>query len=143
MGRLWIAEFEQALPCQEPYLYDWDTDGIGDMDDDLHLFYLNPGNYFITVYDSLTCRDTATITIENDFQVFIPNAITPNADGFNDNWDIRGINNFPTASILIFDIQGQVIFQHSNILMEIISHGMGRTLIINFYLLQIIIIKLF
>ena len=111
-----IAEFEQAGPCQEPYLYDWDTDGLGDMDDDLHLFYLNPGNYFITVYDSLTCRDTATITIENDFQVFIPNAITPNADGYNDTWDIRGINNFPNASILIFDIQGQVIFQHSNII---------------------------
>ena len=109
-----IAEFEQPGPCQEPYLYDWDIDGLGDMDDDLHLFYLNPGNYFITVYDSLTCRDTATITIENSFEVFIPSAITPNNDGYNDTWDIRGINNFPTATILVFDIQGQVIFQHNN-----------------------------
>ena len=110
-----IVEFGQGGPCQEPYLYDWDTDGIGDMDDELHLFYLNPGNYFLTVYDSLTCRDTATITIDNNFQVYIPNAVTPNADGFNDTWDIIGINNFPTASILVFDIQGQVIYQHSNI----------------------------
>jgi gliding motility-associated-like protein len=109
-----IAEFEQAGPCQEPYLYDWDSDGLGDMDDDLHLFYLNPGNYFITVYDSLTCRDTATITINDDYQIFIPTAITPNADGYNDTWLIRGINNFPSASILVFDIQGQVIFQHNN-----------------------------
>jgi len=102
-------------PCQEPYLYDWDIDGTGDLDDDLNLFYLNPGNYFLTVYDSLTCRDTATISIGNNFQVFIPTAITPNADGFNDNWVIKGINNFPNASILVFDIQGQVIFQHNNI----------------------------
>ena len=109
-----IAEFEQPGPCQEPYLYDWDIDGLGDMDDDLHLFYLNPGNYFITVYDSLTCRDTATITIENSFEIFVPSAITPNNDGYNDTWDIRGINNFPTATILVFDIQGQVIFQHNN-----------------------------
>ena len=86
-----IAEFEQPGPCQEPYLYDWDIDGLGDMDDDLHLFYLNPGNYFITVYDSLTCRDTATITIENSFEIFVPSAITPNNDGYNDTWDIRGI----------------------------------------------------
>ena len=28
---------------------------------------------------------------------------------------IKGINNFPNASILVFDIQGQVIFQHNNI----------------------------
>jgi gliding motility-associated-like protein len=109
-----IAEFEQAGPCQEPYLYDWDIDGLGEMDDDLHLFYLNPGKYFITVYDSLTCRDTATITIENSFEIFVPSAITPNNDGFNDTWDIRGINNFPNATILVFDIQGQVIFQHNN-----------------------------
>ena len=109
-----IAEFEQPGPCQEPYLYDWDIDGLGDMDDDLHLFYLNPGSYFITVYDSLTCRDTATITIENSFEIFVPSAITPNNDGYNDTWDIRGINNFPTATILVFDIQGQVIYQHNN-----------------------------
>jgi gliding motility-associated-like protein len=109
-----IAEFEQPGPCQEPYLYDWDIDGLGDMDDDLHLFYLNPGNYFITVYDSLTCRDTATITIENSFEIFVPSAITPNNDGYNDTWDIRGINNFPTATILVFDIQGQVVYQHNN-----------------------------
>ena len=81
----------------------------------MNLFYLNPGNYFLTVYDSLTCRDTATISIGNNFQVFIPTAITPNADGFNDNWVIKGINNFQNASILVFDIQGQVIFQHNNI----------------------------
>ena len=44
----------------------------------------------------------------------MPSAITPNNDGYNDTWDIRGINNFPTATILVFDIQGQVIFQHNN-----------------------------
>ena len=110
MVRLW-----NLIPRQEPYVYDWDIDGMGDIDDDLNLFYLNPGNYFLTVYDSLTCRDTATITVENNFQVYIPTAITPNNDGFNDTWKLKGINNFPNASILVFDIQGQVIYQHSNI----------------------------
>ena len=112
-GNPWL-DCGTSQPCQQPYNYDWDIDGLGDMDDDLHQFYLNPGDYFITVYDSLTCRDTATITIENNFQVFIPTAITPNNDGYNDTWDIRGINNFPTATILVFDIQGQVIFQWNN-----------------------------
>ena len=113
-GNPWL-DCGPTLPNQEPYEYDWDIDGMGDMDDDLNQFYLNPGNYFLTVYDSLTCRDTATITIGNTFQVSIPNAITPNNDGYNDTWKIRGINNFPNASILVFDIQGQVIYQHFNI----------------------------
>ena len=112
-GNPWL-DCGTLQPCQQPYNYDWDIDGLGDMDDELHQFYLNPGDYFITVYDSLTCRDTATITIENNFQIFVPNAITPNNDSYNDTWDIRGINNFPTATILVFDIQGQVIFQHNN-----------------------------
>ena len=112
-GNPWL-DCGTLQPCQQPYNYDWDIDGLGDMDDDLHQFYLNPGNYFITVYDSLNCRDTATIKIENSFEIFVPSAITPNNDGYNDTWDIRGINNFPTATILVFDIQGQVIFQHNN-----------------------------
>ena len=101
-------------PCQEPYVYDWDIDGLGDVDDQLHQFYLNPGDYFLTIYDSLSCSDTSTITVEGDFQYFIPTAVTPNADGFNDTWNILGINNYPDAKIKVFNIQGQIIFEHNN-----------------------------
>ena len=102
-------------PCQEPYLYDWDIDGLGDVDDQLHQFYLSSGNYFLTIYDSLSCSDTSTITVKGDFQIFIPDAVTPNADGINDTWDILGINNYPNASIKVFNIQGQIIFEHNTI----------------------------
>jgi gliding motility-associated-like protein len=101
-------------PCQEPYLYDWDIDGLGDVDDQLHQFYLNSGSYFLTIYDSLSCSDTSTITVEGNFQIFVPDAVTPNADGINDTWDILGINNYPNASIKVFNIQGQIIFEHNN-----------------------------
>ena len=68
----------------------------------------------MTIYDSLSCSDTSTITVEGNFQIFVPDAVTPNADGINDTWDILGINNYPNASIKVFNIQGQIIFEHNN-----------------------------
>jgi gliding motility-associated-like protein len=41
----------------------------------------------------------------------IANAITPNADGVNDYWQITGIENYPKATVSIFNRNGQLIFE--------------------------------
>ena len=77
---------------------------------------------FINVTDENGCVGISNFYLEIDCitnnesltNIVFPKFITPNNDGYNDTWDIRGINNFPTATILVFDIQGQVIFQHNN-----------------------------
>lgn len=47
----------------------------------------------------------------------IPNAITPNGDGINDYWNIKGIEKFPDAVVQIFNRNGQKVFN---------SRGYGR-----------------
>jgi gliding motility-associated-like protein len=41
----------------------------------------------------------------------IANAITPNADGVNDNWHITGIENYPKAVVSVFNRNGQPVFE--------------------------------
>lgn len=41
---------------------------------------------------------------------FIPNFISPNGDGYNDTWEIRGMNKYPDARMQIFDRYGKLFF---------------------------------
>jgi len=51
------------------------------------------------------------ILIEPKSTVTFPNAFTPNDDGENDTWDIEDIEYFPTASVSIYNRNGQRIFR--------------------------------
>ena len=95
-----------------PYVYDWDIDGLGDLDDGPNLFYINPGQYQLNVYDSLGCTDSTLVDIASNFQIYIAEAITPNNDGFNDTWVILGLYNYPQAEIKVFNSFGQIVFEN-------------------------------
>jgi gliding motility-associated-like protein len=41
----------------------------------------------------------------------IANAFTPNGDGINDYWNIKGIENYPAALVQVFDRYGQIVFE--------------------------------
>ncbi len=71
-----------------------------------HNFHdLNIGTYTFTVRDQNNCRDSITLQIEGVIE--IPSFFTPNGDGYNDYWEIFGLNNFPDAQIVIFDRFGK------------------------------------
>lgn len=61
------------------------------------------------------CEDTVVkiLVVEEDFQVFIPNAFTPDDDGLNDSFTIkgRGIRDF---SLIIFDRWGEKVYETSD-----------------------------
>ena len=40
-----------------------------------------------------------------------PNTLTPNGDGFNDTWEIPGINDYPGAEVVIHDRWGQIVYR--------------------------------
>ena len=71
---------------------------------------VNPGNHLVTVTDTNGCTNLST----NVFIIGYPTFFTPNNDGFNDYWNIIGLENQPTANIFIFDRYGKLLKQISS-----------------------------
>ncbi|MDR1877036.1 MAG: T9SS type B sorting domain-containing protein, partial [Flavobacteriaceae bacterium] len=61
-----------------------------------------------TVY--VRSKNGCTLTSKTFGVLSIPNAITPNGDGYNDTWEIHGIIGYPDAEIQIFDRHGKLIY---------------------------------
>lgn len=70
------------------------------------------GTYQVIVTDSNGCVDSASITIINSGVpcLQIGGVFTPNGDGTNDTWQIVGIENYPDATVEIFNRWGQQLF---------------------------------
>lgn len=71
---------------------------------------VNPGNHLVTVTDTNGCTNLSA----NVFIIGYPTFFTPNNDGFNDYWNIIGLENQPTANIFIFDRYGKLLKQISS-----------------------------
>lgn len=74
-------------------------------------FYdLNKATYALYIRDAFGC----TFQMEK-FSIFnIPNFISPNGDGYNDIWEIRGLANYDKAKVQIFDRYGKTLV-HRNV----------------------------
>jgi gliding motility-associated-like protein len=72
---------------------------------------LQGGEHTVYVRDTLNCGQVFTIFIVIDY----PKFFTPNGDGYNDTWNIKGIADQPNAKIYIFDRYGKLIKQLSPI----------------------------
>ncbi|MEI6184173.1 MAG: PKD domain-containing protein, partial [Bacteroidota bacterium] len=55
-----------------------------------------------------TARDNINITVLNP--PYIPNAFSPNGDGFHDKWEIGFLNKYPGATVKVFNRYGQLIY---------------------------------
>ncbi|PJJ83119.1 T9SS type B sorting domain-containing protein [Mucilaginibacter auburnensis] len=53
--------------------------------------------------------ESQTLTIHLVDRVEIPNAFTPNADGINDTWFIKGLLGYPNCLVSVFDRNGQLL----------------------------------
>jgi len=91
-----------------PYLYDWDTDGIGDYDDFEDLTGLTAGTYTLEVMDTLGCTTTFTFDVillcnvlsvtVSDFILCETDLLTLDAtsmSGAEITWDGGAINGIP------------------------------------------------
>lgn len=83
--------------------------------------YTQGGNYIInlitTIPNSVGCADTLsaqTIRVEANPEVYIPNTFTPNGDGFNDVFKVRGPQ-FAIFYFAVYNRWGQLIFETNDI----------------------------
>lgn len=71
---------------------------------------VNPGFITITAIDQ--CLSSVTFTLEVEAcDTFIPNVISPNADGKNDYFRIEGIEGFPLSELTVFNRWGTQVFR--------------------------------
>lgn len=57
------------------------------------------------------CIKTDYVVITVDSGLFFPNTFSPNGDGTNDQWVIRGIEKYPDCDVRIYDRWGQELYQ--------------------------------
>ena len=92
-----------------PYTYLWSNGQITD-----YLENLYTGDYWVKVSDFNGCDKTDSVFVGyNDFEdcFFIPTAFTPNGDGIHDDWEIDGVDLFPTITVHVFNRWGQLLFE--------------------------------
>jgi gliding motility-associated-like protein len=87
-----------------PYTYLWSN---GANTEDIQSLF--SGNYVVTVTTADQCAATATFTV--DIPLIIPNVITPNNDGKNDDFEILNIGAYQQVRIDIYNRWGDLIFR--------------------------------
>ena len=90
------------------YSYSWST---GSEQEDL--FGVGAGMYHITVMDRNGCMAQASIEIIEPRLLEMPEGVSPNGDGNNDYFVVRGLDAYPDNDITIFNRWGNVVFQQS------------------------------
>ena len=91
-----------------PYLYSLNGDVLSDR---RSYRDIPAGTYTILVRDDAGCDTTFVLEAEDRCPpLSVNNVLTPNSDGFNDNWVIGNIGFYPNNQVLLFDRWGQRIF---------------------------------
>jgi gliding motility-associated-like protein len=65
----------------------------------------------VTSADGCVATDEMRITVKLPKALEIPNAFSPNGDGFNDRWVIKNIDEYPNAVVQIFNRYGKQVFE--------------------------------
>ncbi len=97
--------------------YQWQVGGV-DMPGRTYdtLMVKDPGVYSVMITDTNTgCIDffEKEITDQN-CDLTIPNVFTPNADGINDEFEIKNLEHYPNAHMVIYNRWGKKVFEHND-----------------------------
>jgi gliding motility-associated-like protein len=87
-------------------------------------------NYRVQIQDRYGCTNAGDVTVKvicNGQNFFIPNTFSPNGDGINDVFYLRGTGLFRVNSLMIFDRWGEVVFEKKNFSVNDPSAGWNGT----------------
>ena len=72
---------------------------------------LTEDTYTVTVTDAVGCNLTVSEAITHiEGCLFIADALTPNGDGYNDEWIVGGLLDFPQSEVKVYNRWGQLLF---------------------------------
>lgn len=91
------------------YSYDWENGSSGDA-----RYGLSAGTYLVTVTDANGCSAELSIILTEPDDLAMPTGFTPNGDGDNDIFIVRGIEGWPNNQITVFNRWGNVVFDQLN-----------------------------
>jgi gliding motility-associated-like protein len=95
----------------QPYRYAINN---GAPQDDKTFKNLPNGDYTVYVIDRNGCEDSMAFLFESSLNIEVPNFFTPNNDGFNDRWEIKGLEKLPESIIYIYDRYGKLLRKYSS-----------------------------
>lgn len=73
---------------------------------------LTEDTYSVIVVDAIGCTLSEFVEVEpTEGCFFIATAVTPNGDGFNDEWVIGGLEYFPNSMVQVYNRWGQLLFE--------------------------------
>jgi gliding motility-associated-like protein len=71
--------------------------------------------YVVTATDKLSnCSDKDSVWVRIIYDLYVPNAFSPNGDGKNDVWGIPGMALYPEGKVTIFNRWGQIVYSTKN-----------------------------
>ncbi len=91
-----------------PYSFNWIDQSVNDS----VLMNIASGTYKLILTDSNSCSISAEYIVgyTDESCIFIPSVFTPNGDGINDTWEIRGVDLYEHVTINIFNRWGDNVF---------------------------------
>lgn len=97
----------------QPFKYKWIDENDNSVSNELLFKGLKTGKYQLVVTDKFGCEVNSEVIDFSQTEskpLEIPNSITPNGDGVNDNWKITGSDHYPNAEFSIYTRLGNRIF---------------------------------
>lgn len=77
--------------------------------------YIGQDEFIYQVCDYFqNCDNAKVLVFINDIPFFIPEAFSPNGDGINDKFEIKGLEKYNTVQIEIFNRWGNIVYQSNN-----------------------------
>lgn len=113
--------FNPELSSEDNLRFSWTTDQELSCTDCPRptLVALETATYTLEISGAAGCRvsDSITITVNKDYQVYLPNVFSPNGDGTNDRFTIfsDGLRIAQIAYLRIYDRWGNLVFSRQNL----------------------------
>ncbi|MGA0558093.1 gliding motility-associated C-terminal domain-containing protein [Larkinella sp. VNQ87] len=70
--------------------------------------------YTLKVENATGCQAEGSVLITVLERIWVPTAFTPNADGQNDVWELKGVEAFPAVEVTVFNRWGEVVYRSAD-----------------------------